>query len=101
MRYQPRTVDILSFLYTIGYFATLVTAFFVAFPSANKDTLILLLGILSTIMAKIVEAYFSKDSANSATATAIRAMGSPPAASVSPSSIAAATAADTKLPKGE
>jgi len=77
--YQPRTVDILSFVYTVGYFAALCIAFFVPFPEENKDTLVLLLGILSTIMAKIVEAYFSKDSANSATATAIRAMGVTPA----------------------
>jgi hypothetical protein len=76
--YQPRTVDILSFIYTVGYFITLGIAFFVPFPTDNKDTLVLLLGILSTIMAKIVEAYFSKDSANSATATAIRAMTTPP-----------------------
>lgn len=74
MTYQPRTVDILSFIYTIGYFITLGIAFFISFPPENKDTLVLLLGILSTIMAKIVEAYFNKDSANSAAATVIRAI---------------------------
>jgi len=74
MKYTPRTVDILSFMFTLGYFTTLGFAFFSPFPDANKDTLILLLGILSMVMGKIVEAYFNKDSANSATATTIRAM---------------------------
>jgi hypothetical protein len=78
MKYQPRTVDLLSFLYTIGYFLVLGLAFFRPFPSENRDVLNVLLGILSMVMVKIVEAYFNKDSANSATATAIRAMTSPP-----------------------
>jgi len=74
MNYQPRTVDLLSILYTIGYFISLNVAFFFPFPDANKDVLNVLLGILSTIMLKIVESYFNKDSSNSATATAIRAL---------------------------
>lgn len=77
MTYVPRTVDILSFMYTVGYFGILTIAFFVPFPSDNRDVLNVLLGILSMVMVKIVEAYFNKDAANSATATAIRAMNSP------------------------
>jgi len=76
--YQPRTVDYLSFLYTIGYFGILVLAFLRPFPAENRDVLNVLLGILSMVMVKIVEAFFNKDSANSATATAIRAMSSTP-----------------------
>lgn len=76
--YTPRTVDILSFLYTIGYFVIMGVAFFQPFPEQNKDTLVILIGILSTVMVKIVESYFNKDSANSATATAVRAMTTPP-----------------------
>lgn len=75
MTYQPRTIDILSFLYTVGYFTVLCLAFFQPFPESNRDVLNVLLGILSMVMVKIVEAYFNKDSANSATATAIRALG--------------------------
>jgi len=78
MKYQPRTVDLLSFLYTMGYFTVLVISFFKPFPAENRDVLNVLLGILSMVMVKIVEAYFNKDSANSATATAIRAMTTPP-----------------------
>jgi hypothetical protein len=78
MNYQPRTVDLLSFLYTLGYFSVLGLAFFRPFPEENRDVLNVLLGILSMVMVKIVEAYFNKDSANSATATAIRAMNSGP-----------------------
>lgn len=77
MKYQPRTVDLLSFLYTIGYFIVLGLAFFRPFPAENRDVLNVLLGILSMVMVKIVEAYFNKDSANSATATAIRALQPP------------------------
>lgn len=78
MTYQPRTVDLLSFLYTLGYFAVLGLAFFRPFPSENRDVLNVLLGILSMVMVKIVEAYFNKDASNSATATAIRAMNGIP-----------------------
>jgi hypothetical protein len=76
--YKPRTVDILSFLYTIGYFTVLIIAFFVPFPAENKETLILLLGILSAVLGKIIEAYFSKDAVNSATATVLRSVAIPP-----------------------
>lgn len=77
-KYTPRTVDLLSFLYTIGYFGVLALAFFRPFPPENRDVLNVLLGILSMVMVKIVEAYFNKDASNSATATAIRAMTNPP-----------------------
>lgn len=79
MKYQPRTVDLLSFLFTIGYFVVLGLAFFRSFPDSNRDVLNVLLGILSMVMVKIVEAYFNKDAANSATATTIRAMQGAPA----------------------
>lgn len=72
--YQPRTVDLLSFLYTVGYFSVLGMAFFRPFPPENKDALLLLLGILSMVMAKIVEGYFNKDAINSATTSTIRAI---------------------------
>lgn len=74
MNYQPRTIDLLSFLYTLGYFIILGLSFYQPFPESNRDVLNVLLGILSMVMVKIVEAYFNKDSANSATATTIRAM---------------------------
>jgi hypothetical protein len=82
LNYQPRTVDLLSFIYTVGYFGVLIIAFFRPFPQENRDVLNVLLGILSMVMVKIVEAYFNKDSANSATATAIRAMTTPPPPSI-------------------
>lgn len=78
IKYQPRTIDILSFTYTLGYFSVLAIAFFHPFPDSNKDVLNVLLGVLSMTMVKIVEAYFNKDSSNSATATTIRAMNNPP-----------------------
>lgn len=78
VRYRPRTVDILSFAYTVGYFISLWFAFYKPFPSENRDVLNVLLGILSMVMVKIVEAYFNKDTANSATSTAIRALKSDP-----------------------
>jgi len=76
--YTPRTVDYLSFLYTIGYFGVLVIAFYRPFPPENRDVLNVLLGILSMVMVKIVEAYFNKDAANSATTAAIHAMSASP-----------------------
>jgi len=77
VKYEPRTIDLLSIVYTVGYFSTLGIAFFQEFPGANAEVLNVLLGILSAIMLKIVESYFSKDAANSATATTIRAMKLP------------------------
>lgn len=73
-KYLFRTVDILAILFTIGYFSVLGIAFFKSFPESNRDVLNILFGILSMVMVKIIEAYFIKDAANSATATTIRAM---------------------------
>jgi hypothetical protein len=87
MNYQPRTVDLLSFLYTIGYFGVLVLAFLRPFPPENRDVLNVLLGILSMVMVKIVESYFNKDAANSATSTAIRAMSDKPDTSLDPAPV--------------
>lgn len=97
--YVPRTVDYLSFLYTIGYFGVLVIAFYRPFPPENRDVLNVLLGILSMVMVKIVEAYFNKDAANSATSTAIRAMSATPASMTADDvSIDAKTATVTTAP---
>jgi len=78
MKWQPRTIDILSIIYTLGYFLTLWIAFYKPFPQENRDVLNVLLGVLTMIMAKVVDSYFTKDAANSATSTTIRAMKSDP-----------------------
>lgn len=80
MRYIPRTIDIISILYTIGYFALFGLAFFREFPTANEKVLTVLLGLLSAAQLRIVDSFFTKDAANSATSTAIRAMNADPAA---------------------
>lgn len=45
-------------LFTIGYFGILLVAFFKEPPTANKDILQILLGILSGIEVMIVQFYF-------------------------------------------
>lgn len=78
MKYQPRTIDILSIVYTIGYFALFGLAFFKDFPAANEKVLTVLLGLLSAAQLRIIDSFFNKDAANSATATAIRALKADP-----------------------
>ncbi len=78
MTYQPRTIDILSILYTVGYFLLFGLSFFIEFPAANEKVLTVLLGLLSAAQLRIIDSMFTKDASNSATATAIRAMTTPP-----------------------
>lgn len=55
-----RAIDILSILFTIGYFSILGALMFHVIPDANKDVFNALLGVMTTIMLKIADFYHSK-----------------------------------------
>jgi hypothetical protein len=57
-------VDVISILFTIGYFIILINLFFFTIPVANKDTANMLIGLLSTIMISIVHNYFNNSGVN-------------------------------------
>lgn len=80
MKWTPRTIDLISIIYTLGYFALFGLAFFREFPEANEKVLTVLLGLLSAAQLRIVDSFFTKDAANSAVSTTIRAMNADPAA---------------------
>lgn len=73
-KWQPRTVDLLAMTFTFGYFTIFILLIFKAPPPENQTMLNVLFGVLTAIMYKIADTYLVKDAANSATATAIRAM---------------------------
>jgi hypothetical protein len=80
MKWIPRTIDILSIIYTIGYFILFAMSFFIEFPEANEKVLTVLLGLLSAAQLRIIDSVFTKDTSNSAVSTTIRAMNADPAA---------------------
>lgn len=52
------TARILAILYTIGFFAIVITLMLRGIPAENKDAINLLLGMLGLIQAGIVKFYF-------------------------------------------
>jgi hypothetical protein len=74
IKWEPRTIDIISIFYTVGYFALFILAFFREFPQTNEKVLTVLLGLLSAAQLRIVDSFFTKDASNSATSTTIRAL---------------------------
>lgn len=79
MKWTPRTIDLISIIYTVGYFVLFGMSFFISFPAANEKVLTVLLGLLSAAQLRIIDSFFTKDAANSATSTTIRALKSDPA----------------------
>lgn len=52
------TGRILAIIYTVGYFAMVLTVMWKGIPSENKDVILQLIGILSIIQTTVVTFYF-------------------------------------------
>lgn len=73
-RFRLRTVDLISLMFTMGYFVILGLLMYRGIPDGNENSFNILLGILSAAMLGILHAYYNKDSSNSATATTLRTL---------------------------